>query len=510
MNSKQIKFGVILQYAQMALSIIINLIYTPFMIKILGDSEYGIYSLVASIIAYLNLLSLGFGASYIRFYSKYKMQNDDVGISKLNGLYLIVFTIMGVIAFTAGLIMAFNVKIFFNDTYATNDLQLAKILMIFLAINLFFSLFGSVFNSYVTSQEKFIFQKLINIGKTVLSPLLCIVFLLNGYGSIGMVIITTFISIFIDVINILYCFIKLKMRISFKDIKISLLKEIAVFSIFIAINQLIDQINWQTDKIILGKMLNASAVAIYTVGSTINSLYLNFSTAISNVFAPKIHRIENSEKLENEKNEEHTDLFIKVGRIQFFILSLILTGFIFFGKYFIKIWAGDNYSLSYYITLLLICPVTIPLCQNIGIEIQRAKNKHQFRSIVYLIMAIVNVFISIILCYFIGNIGTAIGTAISLLLANGLIMNIYYHKKMGINIIKFWKSIFSILPSLIIPLIIGICIMNFVNYNSLFDFGGWIILYVIVYCIFILLIGTNKEEKSYIFGFFKKTLKLKK
>ena len=499
MFSKQLKLGIILQYIQMAMSIIINLIYTPFMLKILGDSEYGIYSLVSSIIAYLNLLSLGFGASYIRFYSKYKQCEDEEGIAKLNGLYLIVFTIMGIVALIIGLVLSFNVNIFFNDTYTPNDLYIAKILMIFLAINMCISFPASLFVSYITSQEKFIFQKLVNIGKTVLSPMLCIVFLLNGFGSIGMVIVTTIISIIIDFINIFYCITKLKMKITFKNIKLYLLKDIAYFSFFIALNQIIDQINWQTDKIILGKMINASAVAIYSVASTINSMYLNFSTAISSVFTPKIHRIVNSNDEEKKKNNELTKLFISVGRMQFFILGLILSGFIFFGKYFIYCWAGEEYSLSYYIALLLICPVTISLCQNVGIEIQRAKNKHQFRSIVYLIMALINVGLSIIFCYWWGNIGTAIGTTVSLLVANGLIMNIYYHKKLGINIISFWKSIISILPSLIIPILFGIFILIKIQYNNLFEFTFWLICYTLLYGIFVILFGTNKEEKKIIF-----------
>ena len=70
-KTKQRKAGVILQYLQMALNIVISLIYTPVMLRILGKTEYGIYNLSSSIIAYLSLISLGFGASYIRFYSIY-------------------------------------------------------------------------------------------------------------------------------------------------------------------------------------------------------------------------------------------------------------------------------------------------------------------------------------------------------------------------------------------------------------------------------------------------------
>ncbi|MGN0811935.1 MAG: oligosaccharide flippase family protein [Candidatus Coproplasma sp.] len=506
--SNERKLGVVLQYAQMGLSIVIQLIYTPIMLRILGDSEYGIYSLASSIIAYLNLLSLGFGASYIRFYSKYKQAGDEEGVKQLNGLYMLVFSVIGIISLTAGLIIAFNVGIFFNDTYTANDLHIAKILMIFLSINLAISFPASVFVSYITSQEKFIFQKLVNMGKTVLSPCLCIAVLFLGYGSIGMVIVTTAVSLIIDFFNVGYCFGKLKMRFSFRKPNWVLLKEIAFFSVFIAINQIIDQINWQTDKIILGKMINASAVAIYAVAANINTMYLNFSTAISSVFTPRIHNIVNDqEKTESQKNKELTDLFVKVGRVQFLVLGLILTGFIFFGQFFISKWAGENYGDSYYVVLLLISPVTIPLCQNIGIEIQRAKNKHQFRSIVYLVMALLNVGISILFTFWWGYFGTALGTTISLLLANGLIMNVYYQMKLGINIIEFWKQILRMCLGLIIPVTFGVVLLMFIHYTEIWQFLLLIMAYCIIYAVSVWFLSMNRNEKDLIIKPIKRVIK---
>ena len=137
-----------------------------------------------------------------------------------------------------------------------------------------------------------------------------------------------------------------------------------------------------------------------------------------------------------------TELFVKVGRIQFILLGLLASGVVFFGKDFItKYWAGSEYGESYYVVLLLVLPASIALIQNIGIEIQRAQNKHKFRAIVYTIMALVNLGLSIILCQKYGAVGSAIGTAISLVMANGFIMNFYYHKNCNIDIICFWKNI---------------------------------------------------------------------
>lgn len=507
MNSrKEIKFGIVLQYVQMGLNILIHLVYTPAMIGILGKNEYGIYSLASSVISYLSLLSLGFGASYIRFYTRYKNNKDSDAVSSLNGLYLMVFSIIGIISLVSGLFISNNVRLFFNESYRTEEIELAKKLMIFLAINLAISFPASVFVSYISSQEKFIYQKLMNMGKTIISPCLSIALLFHGYGAIGMVVATTIISLVVDGVNIFYCIVKLNMRFSIKPNK-ELLNEIAKFSLFIAINQIIDQLNWQTDKLVLGKIINASAVSIYSIGATLNTMYISFSTAIASVFTPKVHRI--VEEKENV-DEKLTDLFIKIGRLQFYVLMLILSGFIFWGKYFIYKWVGPGFDDAYDVALLLMCPITISLIQNLGVEIQRAKNQHQFRSIVYLIMAILNIAVSIQLCKIYGIVGVALGTTISLLFANGLVMNYYYFAKLGINIIRFWKSILSIFPAFVLPCLFGILVSNKYSFKGYFDFGFILIVYSGLYSVSIFLFAFNKEEKEMLRTMLPASVKAKK
>ena len=116
------------------------------------------------------------------------------------------------------------------------------------------------------------------------------------------------------------------------------------------------------------------------------------STSISGVFTPQINRI----VARGEGDEQLTRLFTRVGRIQFMLLMLVLTGFIFVG---IAVYCGRgaarNTPRPTGVALLLIGPVTVPLIQNIGIEIQRAKNMHQFRSKVYFCMAIGNAIVSV-------------------------------------------------------------------------------------------------------------------
>ena len=293
------------------------------------------------------------------------------------------------------------------------------------------------------------------------------------------------------------------MKFDFHKPNFNLLKEIATFSFFIAINQIVDQINWATDKMVLGKICTSSAVAVYAIGSQINTYYLQFSTAISGVFVPQVNRIVMASDDDVKRDHDLTELFTKVGRVQFIILMLILSGFTFFGEYFVLKWAGNGYKNSYYVALLLITPVTIPLIQNLGMEIQRAKNMHQFRSYVYLGMAILNVGISIVLSMKWGELGAALGTTISLIVANGIIMNWFYQKKLGINIIFFWKSIAKFVPALVVPVITGI-LLNIKECSSLAGFVIRVVVYTIIYAISMYCLGMNDFEKQQVGKILKK------
>ena len=181
------------------------------------------------------------------------------------------------------------------------------------------------------------------------------------------------------------------------------------------------------------------------------------------------------------------------------VLSLIASGFVFFGKFFITdIYAGSEYGEAYTVALLLILPATIPLIENLGIEIQRSVNKHKFRSIVYLVMAAVNVAVSIPLARAYGASGAAFGTCLSMITANGFIMNIYYDKAIGINVFEFWRSIARMSAALIAPVIFGVLINKFVHFHSAGYFVLCIALYSAVYFISFWFIGMNDFERELI------------
>ena len=497
MKDNQLRWGSILSYVQIVVNVLIGLLYTPVMLKLLGQSEYGLYNTVSSTIAMLNVLSLGFNSSYIRYYARYAVQKDTRRINSLNGIFLIVFTIIGLIALVCGLFLTSHLELVFDQGLTASEYATAKVLMLILTVNLAISFPMSTFTSIISAHERYVFLKLMGIVKTVISPLLTLPLLLAGYGSVAMVVITTLVTLLMDAVYFFYARKKLEMRFAFHGFEKGILRNLLVYSSFIAINIVVDQINSNMDKFLLGRFVGTEEVAVYAIGYTLYHYYMFFSLGVSSVFSPRIHRIVNSTQLDSpEQKRQLTKLFVRVGRIQYLILALVATGFFFFGRQFIVMWTDSEYGNSYYVALLLIFSATVPFIQNVGIEIQRALNRHVFSSICYLMMALVNLAVSIELCQRFGAVGSAAGTALAFVLANGLIMNVYYHKRCNIDILYFWRCILRMSLGLILPLITGALIVQLWDCYKPIPFLLGIPAYTLVYCCSMWLFGLDKEEKQ--------------
>lgn len=491
-NSNERKRGAILSYLSIILSTVVQLVYTPLLIRMLGQSEYGLYSLVSSVIGYLTVLDLGFGNAIVVFTAKYRANKEYEKEKKLHGMFLAIFCIIGLIAGLLGVLLYFNVPLLFGKTMTDIELHKAKIMMLILSFNLAATFPFSIYSSIITAYEKFTFQKIMSILNTLLKPLLMIPLLFLGYKSITMTVVITVVNIIVLLSNYFYCKKKLGVNIKFMGFDKKLFKTIFSYSFFIFLGVIVDKVNWSVDQFVLGAVSGTIAVSLYSVASQINTLFVNLSGAMSGVLLPKMSKM----IAKNVSNKEITNEFIKVGRIQYLIIFLMASGFTLFGKEFIMAWAGKDFATSYYIAVILILPLCVPLIQNLGISIMQAKNMHKFRSILLALIAVANIFISIPLAKAYGGIGSAIGTSLSLIIGNIIILNIYYHKKVGINVIEFWKSIIKMTIPMIIPIVAIVILMHFVTlhgYVNLIVFGG---IYTILYCLSCYFLVMDDYEKN--------------
>lgn len=491
-ESNQRKIGAILSYGVIGLNMLVGIVYTPFLIRMLGQAEYGLYSIIYNFMNYLTVMDMGFGNAIIIYTSRYINENNKEKQDKLHGMFFVIYCIIGLLATLLGFVLYSNVTLLFENSMTVAEIAKAKIMMLILTFNLAITFPLSIFGNIITAHEKFIVGKCIKILQIILQPLIMIPLLLYGYKAIAMVSVLTVVNVICLLLNLLYCKRNLNVNLKFKGFDFKLLKEIFAYSVFIFLNQIIDKVNWSLDQFILGSIAGTVVTAIYAVAGQLNSMYMNFSTAISGVMLPKVTKMESNKAT----NKEFTEIFIKTGRIQFILMALIITGFVLFGQTFINWWAGKEYETAYIIACILMIPITVPLIQNIGLSILQAKNLYKYRTIIFSGIAILNVGLSIPLTIMYGGIGAAIGTAISLILGQGIILNIYYHKKVGINIIEFWKNILKMAMPIVFVVIFGILLNRIIVSEKILILGMKIIAYTLMYSLVVWKFSMNDYERE--------------
>lgn len=499
----ELKVGSIITYINLIISTIIPLLYTPIMLRILGQEEYGLYSLSNSVISYLSLLNFGFGSAIIRFISKFRVEGEHEKIEGITGLILSLYAIIAVIVCIIGFALTKGTGLFFGTGLTTEEIGRLKILMIIMTVSTAISFPVSILSSISVAYEKYIFRKMVDMVATIIAPILNLVVLFMGYASIGLAMIGLITQIVYGFIFSWYCKSKLNVVPRFKNMPFYMTKDILGFSVYIFAGAIIDMLYWATDKVLIGAILGTVAVAVYNIGGTFTSMLQNMSLAISGVFGTRVNMM----VFEKQPVEKLSELLIRIGRLQYYIVSLILTGYIVFGQIFIDVWAGKDYSKAYIIGLLTMIPLAVPLIQNIAYAVTSAQNKLKFRTIVYAIMAVLNVVATIIVMPKFGIIGAAVCTAIAFIVGNGILMNWYYWKIIKLDILSFWKNIFRISIVPIVLVIIFKTIFKFIVIKNLWTMLIYAVIYTILFVIGSWLFEMNSYEKSLFNSIPKKILK---
>lgn len=496
-GKSQLKIGIILNYLNIGLSNLIPIFYTPIMLSVLGQSEYGLYKLSSSVTSYLSLISMGIGSAVTRYLIKAREEEGKESEERTLGLFVIIFQIIAVVAFLVGLVLTLSLPAFYGDALTQEELWRMRILVFLMVCNTALTFSVSPFVALVTSHEKFVFNQSMNIMGTCVVPIVNIVVLFMGFASIGMAVSALSVNLIIQIAYLLYVRKGMKLRSRFKNMPTHLLKEILVFSFWIFVANVVTQLYNATDTVMIGTVpsLGTNAVAVYNIGGVFNGIVFSLAVGMSSLLTPKTNKMVFS----GATNTELTDLCIRVGRIQSYIISLVITGFIAFGQPFLFYYAGPEYGDSYWVAVLMMIPNMIPLVQSVCLAIIVAQNKHRFRSLVYLGIAVANVIGTWFLMQTpLGVIGAALMTGIALVVGQGFVMNWYYSKKTGLEIGRFWKELLKTFVVPVIMCVVALLISRFVDFYNIPIMLIGIILYTLIFALLNWFIVMNNYEKELI------------
>lgn len=504
-SSKQIKLGAILSYLSIIFNMVSGLIYTPWMISQIGQSNYGLYTLATSVIT-MFVMDFGMSSAVSRFVSKYRAEDDTDGVNNFLGmvykLYIAIDVIILIILTVVGLLMD---KLYAN--LMPGELEIFKVLFVIVGIYSLVSFPFTNLNGILNSYEKFIQLKIIGFLHKVFAIVAVVLCLLLGYGIFALVIVNAVAGFLDIVLKIIVIKRKTPVKINLKFWNAKVLKEIFGFSLWTTISALAHRLifNITPSIIVAVSITGVVGVSIFGVAQTVEGYVFTFATAINGMFLPRISRIINDRR----KDEDLMPLMIKIGRVQCLVIGALVVGFICFGSSFIiDIWNKPDFSESYICAVLLIMPSFFYQPMQIANTTLVVENKVKLQAYVFIITGIVNVIVSVFLSKYFGAIGASFSIFIAYMIRSILFV-IIYKKKIKLNMKEFFKQTYlKIMPLLLVCMAFGL-LMEKCNpiVNKYIRFGINGTAFIVVFVFLARVMFMNNYEKDLFFGTVRKIFK---
>jgi O-antigen/teichoic acid export membrane protein len=435
-NSK--KAGVIIAYAALISQTIFNVIFTPILIRSLGVAEYGLYQIVHSFAGYLIILNFGTGLIVTRYVSKFRAEKNHEKQANFLALSIGVTFLLFILVLAIGAVAYFGIDNLFEKSLSKIEISKAKILYIITVLNIGFSLFYNCIYGVLLGYEKFGVSNSTKMSRVLLKYLLLTILLLIGLKSIAIVISDLVVTIFLIMWIIRYAFKQLKIEIKFQYFDKKMILLITSFSLSVFLQAIVNQVNLNIDRVVLGVMTNTTIVATYSISLVIYTMFNSITGILGEFFLPRASQMVAS----NAPKEQFTDLIIKPGRLQYMLGGGAVVGYILFGKELLNIWVGNRFTGAYFPTVILIVPALIPLIENASRAVLNARMKRLVPSVMLIFASIIKIILTIVFVKKLGYLGAAIATAISIFLGDIIMVNIYLRNYIGINIARMFKEIF--------------------------------------------------------------------
>lgn len=444
-GSRNRRYGVLISYLYTVTQVIVNLVYVPLLLSNIGDSEYGLYQIVGSIMSYMVTLSTMFSTGLSKQYCVARAKSDTDAMENILFAGRALFTAGSVVAAMACLFVIPAFRAIYSQSLTPSQLDESVLMFILLVCNLIVSMHNTISVTVISANENFVFLKSLQLLFMVLQPISIIIMMRWYPYAVTIVAVQFFLNLISASIQGAYSKFKLNAIVRKHGGCTKIIKQILVFSGSVMLVMIADQLFWRTNQLVLAFYGGAASVAAYAVAIQITNAYMPIGTAISSVFMPKIALLH-----AERQHERLSELFTKIGKIAFYPLFLVLTGFFLYGKSFVDLWAGDAMSDAYAIAAILMIPLTVDLMQNIGLTILQVMDKYYFRGCVYLALAIANALIVYFIAPHYGGFGAAVCSSVLMFIGNVLIMNIYYHFVAKIDIKSYWQGVLRIAAPLML------------------------------------------------------------
>jgi O-antigen/teichoic acid export membrane protein len=425
-----------------AVASIVSFFLSPFVLRHLGKSGYGVWALALSMTGYLGLLDLGVRGAVTKYVAKFYVQGEHAKTSKVVSTALIIFLIAGAVAiiFSIGIAVLalkyFNIPVEFQFA--------ARVAIVLTGVNIAVSLGSGVFGGIVVGLQRLDLLNAIEILNTLFRMIAIVAVLSHGKGLIALATVQLFFAILTGVAFVVMA-VRLypQFRINFSECDKEHLKLILSFSTYAFLLQVSSFLIYYTDSIVISFFLPVSAVTFFAIAGNLIGYSRGLLSGISTAVTPMASALE-----DRLRAEEHDRVVLKGTRYATMVFLPIGISFLIRGNSFIGLWMGRSYAeLSG--EVLSVITVALLFSAGNGVAASMILGIGRHKGIVPIVLAegLCNLVLSITLIRHYGIVGVALGTAIPNLAVHLIFWPLYIRHVYRIGPLKYAFSTW-ILPGL--------------------------------------------------------------
>jgi len=441
-----------MDYLALGVEMTIGVLMLPFNIAYLGQSAYGLWVLAASIPMYFSMLDLGYGVAQVKFAAQYRARRDRDGLNQIVSTLFFLFTIIGIIAFAVGALIAFNLDRLFQiaPEQSSTGRQVLLIISLYVALGFPFSVFGGVVNGF----QRHFLNGFVSIGTSIAVAIVNLAVLMAGYGLVELVAATTAVRLLAYIgyrANAYRAFPGLSIRLA--HVRLSRLGEVTGFSAFILLIDLANKLNYSTDTIVIGAFMSTAAIAVWAVAQRLITTTQGLTTQINASLFPIVVDIATLGEMARLRR-----VFLQGTRLSLAMVIPIAVALALLAEPLVLAWVGRDFAASIPVIYILAAAVIIRVGNSTATTLLKGAGRHGLLAGANLLMALANLALSVALVGGYGLIGVAIGTLIPLAVISVLVLFPAACRRVEIPIFEaarqgVWPSVWPIIPVALLLLI---------------------------------------------------------
>jgi O-antigen/teichoic acid export membrane protein len=388
-TSATISRNVAVRYLVIGVDALIGLVILPFNLHHLGQAGWGLWMLTTSVSAYFTVIDLGYGGTTTRFVAMYRARQDVRAINEITSTLLVVFVGLGTMAYGLFVLAAMNVEHLLH--LSPEQIRTARILLLIAGTQVVLALPFGVFGGVVNGFQRYDVNNLVSIATSIVVAAVNVAVLSLGFGLVSVVLATTLVRVgsnFVYRRNAYRVFPLLSVGPSL--FRVARLREVSGFSVYSAVMDWSNRLNFATDMIIIGAFLSPATVALWAVPRRLAELTRSLTNQFNSVLLPIVvdsHVRNQTDRLRN--------LLIHGTRLSLFLVIPVAGGLFLLAGPLIYRWVGPTFAESVPIAQILALVVIVRVGGAPSNVVLNGAGRHQRLAFANAGMALTNLGLSL-------------------------------------------------------------------------------------------------------------------